>query len=93
MNRMSLFSKLAVVPALAGAVDWLLQRISGLSGAASSLIRSFGGGCFGQRERFILVEVAGTWVVLGVTAAAGQARPLHGKPETEIPGMPAAHAL
>ena len=72
---------LAVVLALVGAAAWLLKRISGVPGAASGLIRIIGGAAVGQRERLVLVEVAGTWVLLGV--APGQVRALHTMPKGE----------
>ncbi|MBI5911033.1 MAG: flagellar biosynthetic protein FliO [Betaproteobacteria bacterium] len=81
---------LAAVLALVGAAAWLLRRFSPLRGTASGLIRIVGGAALGQRERIVLVEVGGTWLLVGV--APGQVRTLHAMPRTEsaiAPGAPA----
>ncbi len=77
---------LALVLALVGAAAWLLKRISGMPGTGSGLIRVIGGAAVGQRERVVLVEVADTWLVLGV--APGQVRALHTMPKTEVASAP-----
>ncbi len=80
---------LAAVLALVGAAAWLLKRFSPLRGTASGLIRVIGGAAVGQRERVVLVEVGGTWLLVGV--APGQVRALHTMPRTEsaiAPGPP-----
>lgn len=77
---------LAVVLAMVGAAAWLLKRFSAVPGAGSGLIRIIGGAPVGQRERVVLVELAGTWLLLGV--APGQVRTLHTMPKTEF--VPAA---
>ena len=81
---------LAVVLALVGCAAWLLKRFSGMPGTGTGLIRIIGGASVGQRERIILVEVAGTWLVLGV--APGQVRALHTMPRTESAAAPEAPA-
>jgi flagellar protein FliO/FliZ len=84
---------LAVVLALVGAAAWLLKRYSGLRGTGSGLIRIVGGAAVGQRERIVLVEIGGTWLLVGV--APGQVRALHTMPRTEsaiAPGAPTAPA-
>ena len=83
---------LAVVLALVGAAAWLLKRFSALRGTGSGLIRIVGGAAVGQRERIVLVEIGGTWRLVGV--APGQVRTLHTMPRTEsaesatAPGAP-----
>jgi flagellar protein FliO/FliZ len=72
---------LAAVLALVGAIAWLLKRFSGLRGTGSGLIRIVGGAAVGQRERIVLVEVGGTWLLVGV--APGQVRTLHTMPKNE----------
>jgi len=81
---------LAFVLALVGAAAWLLKRFSGMPGTGSGLIRIIGGAAVGQRERVVLVEVAGTWLLLGV--APGQVRTLHTMPKSEIAAAPDAPA-
>lgn len=72
---------LAAVLALVGATAWLLKRYTSLGVASSGIIRIVGGAAVGQRERIVLVEVAGTWLLVGV--APGQVRTLHTMPRIE----------
>ena len=72
---------LALVLALVGALAWLLKRYSGVRGTGSGLIRVIGGAAVGQRERIVLVELGGTWLLVGV--APGQVRTLHTMPKME----------
>ena len=81
---------LAVVLALVGATAWLLKRFSSMGAASSGVIRVIGGAAVGQRERIVLVEVAGTWLLVGV--APGQVRMLHTMPRTESAIAPDAAA-
>ena len=81
---------LAAVLALVGAIAWLLKRFSGLRGTGSGLIRIIGGAAVGQRERIVLVEVGGTWLLVGV--APGQVRALHTMPKSESAAVPDAPA-
>lgn len=73
---------LAVVLALVAATAWLLKRFSSMGTASSGIIRVIGAAAVGQRERIVLVEVAGTWLLVGV--APGQVRMLHTMPRTEF---------
>ncbi len=79
---------LAAVLALVAVLAWLLKRFSGLRASGSGLIRVLGGAAVGQRERIVLVEIGGTWLLLGV--APGQVRALHTMPKTESAGVPVA---
>jgi flagellar protein FliO/FliZ len=79
---------LAAVLALVGGAAWLLKRFSGFAGTGSGLIRVIGGAAVGQRERVVLVEVDGTWLLLGV--APGQVRALHTMPRSESAVIPDA---
>lgn len=81
---------LAAVLAMVGAVAWLLKRFSAFHGTGSGLIRVVGGAAVGQRERIVVVEVGGTWLLVGV--APGQVRALHTMPRTEPAIAPAAPA-
>lgn len=79
---------LAAVLALVAGLAWLLKRYSGLRGTGSGLIRIVGGAAVGQRERIVLVEVGGTWLLVGV--APGQVRALHTMPKAESAAQPEA---
>lgn len=84
---------LAAVLAMVWAIAWLLKRFSPVHGSRSGLVRVIGGAALGQRERIVVVEVGGTWLLLGV--APGQVRTLHTMPRTEpavAPGAPAPQA-
>ena len=72
---------LAAVLALVVAAAWILKRFSSMAGTGSGLIRIIGGAAVGQRERIVLVEVGGTWLLVGV--APGQVRALHTMPRSE----------
>jgi len=86
---------LAAVLAMVGGAAWLLKRFSGIRGSGSGVIRIIGGASVGQRERIVLVEVAGTWLLVGV--APGQVRTLHTMPKGEsafaVDGQPADAGL
>jgi flagellar protein FliO/FliZ len=73
---------LLLVLAAIAAVAWLLKRFALNPGTTTGTIKVIAGTAVGQRERVVLVEISGTWLVLGV--APGQVRTLH--------TMPKAHA-
>lgn len=79
---------LAAVLAMVWSIAWLLKRISPIHGSRAGLIRVVGGAALGQRERIVVVEVGGTWLLLGV--APGQVRTLHTMPRSETPVAPGA---
>lgn len=81
---------LVVVLALVAAIAWMLKRFSGLRGTGSGLIRIVGAAAVGQRERIVLVELGGTWLLVGV--APGQVRALHTMPKSESIAAPDAPA-
>jgi flagellar protein FliO/FliZ len=79
---------LAVVIALLFASLWLLKRISAPRGEAAGLIRVVAGTAVGPRERVVILEVGGTWMVLGV--APGQVSALAEIPRINLdPGTAA----
>lgn len=82
---------LAIVLALVGVVAWLLKRISTFRTPGSGLIRVLAGVAVGQRERIVLVEVGGTWLLVGV--APGQVSTLHSMPKTESGTVPQVPSL
>lgn len=72
---------LALVLAVIAGAAWLLRRFGGMPRGAASAVRVIGGSAVGQRERVVLVEVADTWLVIGV--APGQVTALHSMPKGE----------
>jgi len=73
---------LGFVLALMGALAWLLRRFGGVQQGGGGAIKVIGGSAVGQRERVVLVEVADTWLVIGV--APGHVTALHSMPKGEI---------
>jgi len=74
---------LALVVVLAAIVlaAWLLRRLRVVPGAAAGALKVLGGVAVGQRERVVLVEIGGTWLVLGV--APGRVNALHAMARSE----------
>jgi flagellar protein FliO/FliZ len=73
---------LGLVLAVMAACAWLLRRFGGLQRGGGGAIKIIGGSAVGQRERVVLVEVADTWLVIGV--APGHVTALHSMPKGEI---------
>jgi flagellar protein FliO/FliZ len=61
---------LATVLALIVGASWLLQKVRTQGGQGRALIHVEASVSIGSRERIVLVEVAGQWLLLGV--ATGQ---------------------
>lgn len=61
---------LAVVLAVMAAITWVLKRMVPGVGNKQSVIRIVGGVSVGSRERVVVLEVSGRWIVVGV--APGQ---------------------
>ncbi|MDH4190795.1 MAG: flagellar biosynthetic protein FliO [Betaproteobacteria bacterium] len=74
---------LALVLALIGAAAWLLRRLAGPLHGGSGPLRMVASNSLGPRERVVVVEFAGQWLVLGVTAQ--NVTPLHVMPRGELP--------
>ncbi|WP_245725448.1 flagellar biosynthetic protein FliO [Pandoraea oxalativorans] len=66
---------LVLVLALLFGLAWLAKRFGLQRPLGGGNVRIVGSAAVGQRERVVVVEVAGDWVVLGV--APGQVRSLH----------------
>jgi flagellar protein FliO/FliZ len=81
---------LALVLALMAGLAWLLRRASGMQRDTAGAIRVIGGAMVGQRERVVLLEVADTWLVVGV--APGHVTALHSMPKGEIGKGPPSQA-
>lgn len=65
---MSLLIVLAIIAAIAWGIKKMggMGGIGGLRGNSNTAIQIIGAGFVGPRERVVLVEVAGQWLVLGV---------------------------
>ena len=74
---------LAVVVALVFALAWVARRIGPVAGGGSPLMRTVTSLGLGPRERVVIVEVAGEWLVLGVTGSGIST--LHRMPAGEMP--------
>ena len=73
---------LGFVLALMAGLAWLLRRFGGMQQRAAGAIKILGGAAVGQRERVVLVEIADTWLIIGV--ASGHVSALHSMPKGEI---------
>lgn len=76
---------LGVVLAVIAGAAWLLRRFGGMPRGPGNAIKVIGGSSVGQRERVMLVEVADTWLVIGV--APGHVTALHSMPKGENVAM------
>lgn len=83
---LQLLSSIALILGLIVACIWLLKNFSQHRLGQSELLRIRALTSVGQRERVVLLEVAGQWLVLGV--ASGQVTHL-----LTLPAPPAASAL
>ncbi len=81
---------LGLVLAVMAGSAWLLRRFGGLQRRPGGGIKVIGSSAVGQRERVVLVEVADTWLVIGV--APGHVTALHSMPKGEITNGPADNA-
>jgi len=74
---------LALVLAMIFGCAWLARRFGLQAGGSGRLLKVVASAMVGQRERVVVVEVGGQWLVLGV--AAGQVRALHNMPAQTVP--------
>ena len=84
---------LAVVMIMIAGAAWLARRYLPAAGGARGPVRIVGGVMVGPRERVVVVEIADTWVVAGVTsqnvsALHAMPRPL-GEPADASMNLPA----
>jgi flagellar protein FliO/FliZ len=82
-SLVQLLGGLAVVLALLFATLWVLKRLAAPRGEAAGLLRVVAGTAVGARERVVVVEVAGSWLVLGV--APGRVTALAEMPRGTLP--------
>ena len=83
----SFFALLLVLGVIAGAA-WLLKRTQHLQGTSNNVLKNISSLALGPKERVVVIEVADTWLVVGV--APGQVRTLHTLPKGEIPAATSA---
>ena len=78
------FGGLAILVVLMFAAAWVFRRSGGVQALARGPVKIVGGVSVGARERVVLLEVADSWVLVGV--APGQVQALHTLPRQELPG-------
>lgn len=59
---------LLFVLALIAGLAWSLSRLRGIAPVAGSPVKVIGAAAVGTRERVVVVEVGGQWLVVGVAA-------------------------
>ena len=82
---------LAFVVAMIFGCAWVARRFGLQQAGSGRLLKVVSSAMVGQRERVVVVEIGGQWLVLGV--AAGQVRPLHTMAAQHLPDSDAAPAL
>lgn len=78
-NMLQTLAGLLLVLATIGVIAWLFKRFVANPATAPGAIKVIAAAAVGQRERVVLVEVGGTWLVLGV--APGHVSALHSMPK------------
>lgn len=79
---------LATVLALIFLCGWAARRLGLRQSGSGRLLKVVSSTMVGQRERVVVVEIGGSWLVLGV--AAGQVRALHTMPAEHLPEVQSA---
>lgn len=81
-NTMQMLGGLVLVLIVILGLAWILKRFSLVPGTANGTMKLVAATGVGQRERVVIVEINGTWLVLGV--APGRVNMLHSmeKPAT-----------
>jgi flagellar protein FliO/FliZ len=79
---------LGVVLGMVFAAAWAIRRFNPNAASGGGIVRIVGGASVGNRERVLVVEVADTWLVVGV--APGRVSQLHSLPKPENAAAPAA---
>lgn len=74
-SSLQMVGGLLLVLAIIGSITWLLKRFSLIPVAATNKLKIVAATGVGQRERVVIVEIEGTWLVLGV--APGHVSSLH----------------
>lgn len=79
---------LGIVLALVLGMGWVMKRMAGHGLAGGTALRVVAAAAVGQRERVVVVEIGGTWLVVGV--APGSVSALHSMARGELPPPAAA---
>ncbi len=74
-NTMQMLGGLVLVLIIILGLAWVLKRFSLVPGTANGTMKLVAATGVGQRERVVIVEINGTWLVLGV--APGRVNMLH----------------
>lgn len=90
VGLMQVVVALVVVLALIAAFAWLMRRMTQGRHLGGELVKVRGGVMLGPKERAVLLEVADTWIVVGV--GGGQVNALHAMPRPPESGLPQAPA-
>lgn len=78
-GMLQMLAGLMLVLAVIAAAAWMLRRFAANPGAGAGAVKIIAGAAVGQRERVVVIEIGGTWLILGV--APGQVRALHSMPK------------
>lgn len=87
---LQMIMSLLIVLAIIAAIAWGIKRMGGIRGSSNAAVQIIGAGSVGPRERVVLVEVAGQWLVLGI--AQGSVNLLATLPPQERPPQTAGFA-
>lgn len=82
-NLTQILLGLLAVLALMAAAAWLLKRFGPRQFSGNAVVKIVGGVSVGTRERILVVETAGQWIVVGVTP--GRINALATMPRQEMP--------
>ena len=85
-SLLQVFGGLLLVLALVVGAAWALRRMGHVPGLSNQAIRTIAAASVGTRERVVLLEVSGTWILVGV--APGQVRSLATLPKGDLPLAP-----
>jgi flagellar protein FliO/FliZ len=80
-----LFAGTLLVLAVIGGIAWLMKRMAPRGYGSGGVLRVVAGAAVGQRERVVVVEVGGNWLVVGV--APGSVNLLQQMPRAEVPAV------
>jgi flagellar protein FliO/FliZ len=86
---------LGAVVAMIFGCAWLARRFGLQQSGGGRLLKVVSSAMVGQRERVVVVEIGGQWLVLGVASGQvrAQVRALHAMPAQHIPDTGAAPAF
>jgi flagellar protein FliO/FliZ len=87
-SMLQVLTGLIAVLGLLAAGAWLLRRVNISKGSSGANIKIVGGVSVGTRERVLVVEVAGQWIVVGV--APGRVNALASLPKQDMSATAAA---